>query len=143
MSEKVLAAFVGGTQGTEFAVCGLLEEGCCVPLAATARTREIIEELDLTEFPNWFGREDPPIPPAGGLWVAEFELMCEDEEDDNQPCGFHSDGYFVPVEVQWRMPTPSEMAALFVRQRAQVESTAKLKANMDGCEPWVVAGALV
>lgn len=138
MSEKVLAAFIGGFQGVDFSKpCGLLDDGCCVPLAATDATREVIEAICESDFANWFVLAEVPAPPTGGLWVAEFELELEPVVDSED---FEGEWDQMPVGVQWRMPTPEEMKALFVRQRTRAERS---ELDVTGCEPWVLGGALV
>lgn len=127
MTEKILIAVVGGTAGSEPA--GMIEDGYCVPLAATEGAREIIEAEGEDALGSLLDGLDVPAPPMGGLWVLEMEI----EEASNGPC--------LLDEPTWRHPTATEMAGLLRRQAQRAAGDQRDPPDDEG--RWTYLGALV
>jgi hypothetical protein len=130
--EKLLIACVGGTAGLAKhgdRPCGLLEQGFCVPLAATEKMMGLVEASGEDTFGEWLQEQGIVSPPAGGLWVLEVEeIIDEDEADDCDECETQLNGW------RWRLPTPREIDGVQCRGLWRVARHQKDVENMELAE---------
>jgi hypothetical protein len=124
--EKILFAMVGDGKH------GCISYGTCIPLASTARARIIIKEQGEDAIASWLNEYAVQPPKAGGLWVAELELL--NDPDDPGSIGIYT--------CSWRFPTGEELDGLLGKQLAKSRGRKDMQAP-PGSSAWTFISALV
>lgn len=132
MSEKMMIALTGGFRGSR-EPCGMMEEGFCIPLAATDAVATLIESVGEDCVAELLREADVDEPPAGGIWVAEIDLVASPVDDEDLGA---------ITDVRWRHPTADEWTGLMLKQNARAHGR-RDEEPPRGEARWVFSGARV